>query len=211
MSANQHQTALERAILAPAGAKPTPLDALALARQRFLAGQRLEMGALAQELGISRATLYTWVGGKDRLLSEVLWSFASGALKQAIAQAHGTGADYILDVFQRFAQMNASFEPNLRFVEREPELALRLIASKHSPVQGRMINAARELLTEQVQAGALQPALDIDTLAYLIIRVAESFIYSNVITGSEPDVDKAVAIVRILLHAQPQTTNRPPT
>jgi AcrR family transcriptional regulator len=150
------------------------------------------MGALAEELGISRATLYTWVGSKDRLLGEVLWSFAANGLKQAIAQAEGTGADYILDVFERFDRMSVSFEPLLRFVEREPELALRLITSKHRPVQARMIAAARDLLTEQVQAGALELAFDVDTLAYLIIRVAESFTYSDVITGSEPDVDKAL-------------------
>jgi len=64
-----------------------------------------------------------------------------------------------------------------------------------------MIGAARELLEEQVSAGKLSPPLDIDTLAYLMIRVNESFIYSDVITGSEPDVDKAVEVVRLLLRA----------
>ena len=34
-----------------------------------------------------------------------------------------------------------------------------------------------------------------------MVRVAKSFIYSDVITGSEPDVDKAVEVVRVLLHA----------
>jgi hypothetical protein len=89
-------------------------------------------------------------------------------------------------------------------LEQDPELALRLLTSKHGPVQERMIAVARELLAEQVEAGALEPALDIDTLAYVIIRVAESFTYSDVITGSEPDVDKAVEVVRVLLRAQPQ-------
>src|SRR5215813_9232978 len=97
-----NQTALERAILEPAAAaRPTPLDALRLARRRWLAGERLDMGALAEELGISRATLYTWVGSKDRLLGEVLWSFAGNGLEQVIAQAEGTGADYVVGVFER--------------------------------------------------------------------------------------------------------------
>ena len=209
---NQNQSALERAILEPAAAaRPTPLDALRLARKRWLAGERLDMGALAEELGISRATLYTWVGSKERLLGEVLWSFAANGIEQAIAQAQGTGADYFVDLFARFSRMNATFEPLLRFVEREPELALRVIASKHGPVQGRMIAVTRDLLTEQVEAGALELAFDADTLAYLIIRVAESFIYSDVITGSEPDVDKAVEVVRVLLHAPPEAATRGPT
>jgi AcrR family transcriptional regulator len=204
MSVKSTTTPLERALdSSQAAPKSTPLDALRLARQRWLAGERLDMGALAQDLGISRATLYTWVGSKERLLGEVLWSFAEDGLAQATAAATGGGADYILDVFERFDRMNASFPPLHRFLEQEPELALRLLTSKHGPVQGRMIAVAKRMLEEQVQAGALVPALDVDTLAYLIIRVAESFIYSDVITGSEPDVDKAVEVVRVLLTAPP--------
>jgi AcrR family transcriptional regulator len=206
MSVKSTPTPLERALDSSQDApKSTPLDALRVARQRWLAGERLDMGALAQDLGISRATLYTWVGSKERLLGEVLWSFAEDGLAQATDAATGTGADYILDVFERFDRMNASFPPLLRFLEQEPELALRLLTSKHGPVQGRMIAVTKRMLEEQVQAGALSPALDVDTLAYLIIRVAESFIYSDVITGSEPDVEKAVEVVRILLAAPPAT------
>jgi AcrR family transcriptional regulator len=205
MSVKSTQTPLERALDSSQDApRATPLDALRQARQRWLAGERLDMGALAHDLGVSRATLYTWVGSKERLLGEVLWSFAEDGLAQATEAATGTGADYILDVFERFDRMNASFPPLHRFLEQEPELALRLLTSKHGPVQGRMIAVAKKLLEDQVEAGALTPALDVDTLAYLIIRVAESFIYSDVITGSEPDVEKAVEVVRILLTAPPQ-------
>jgi AcrR family transcriptional regulator len=210
MSVKSTQTPLERALDRSKDApRATPLDALRRARQRWLAGERLDMGALAQDLGVSRATLYTWVGSKERLLGEVLWSFAEDGLAQATEAATGTGADYILDVFERFDRMNASFPPLHRFLEQEPELALRLLTSKHGPVQGRMIAAAKQLLDEQVEAGALTPALDVDTLAYLIIRVAESFIYSDVITGSEPDVEKAVEVVRVLLTAPPQAPANP--
>jgi AcrR family transcriptional regulator len=192
-------TALERA--RDATPRPTPLDALDLARRRWLAGERLDMGALAKELGVSRATLYSWVGSRERLIGEVIWSFAEEGLRQATEAAGGEGAEYIVDVVERFATLNASFEPLRRFIEQDPELALRILTSKKGPVQERMIAAARELLAEQVEAGKLSLPLDIDTLAYLLIRVNESFIYSDVIAGSEPDVDKAVAAVRLLLRA----------
>ena len=196
-------TALERAGARNGAPRPTPRDALKLARRRWLAGDRLDMGALARDLGVSRATLYSWVGSKERLIGEVLWSFAEDGLRQARADARGAGADWIVDVMERFIRMNAAFEPLLRFVAQDPELALRVLTSKNSPVQGRMIASARELLEEQVNAGALHPALDIDTLAYTMIRVAESFLYSDVIAGSEPDVGKAVDVVRLMLHAPP--------
>jgi AcrR family transcriptional regulator len=192
-------TALERA--RQAEPRPTPLDALQLARRRWLAGERLDMGALARALGISRATLYSWVGSRERLIGEVIWSFAEEGLRQATEAARGEGADYVVEVVDRFARLNASFEPLRRFIEQDPELALRILTSKKGPVQERMIAAARSLLEEQVAAGKLTLPLDMDTLAYLMIRVNESFIYSDVITGSEPDVDKAVEVVRLLLRA----------
>jgi AcrR family transcriptional regulator len=198
-------TPLERALTGEdAAPRSSPLDALRVARARWLAGERIDMGSLAKELGISRATLYTWVGSKERLIGEVLWSFAEEGLEQARAAATGSGADYIAEVFERFERLNAGFKPLRRFVEQDPELALRLLTSKDGPVQERMIAVAHELLAEQVGAGALTPALDIDTLAYVMIRVAESFTYSDLITGSEPDVEKAVEVVRVLLNAPPQ-------
>jgi AcrR family transcriptional regulator len=196
-------TGLERAIATRGVLRPTPLDALRLARRRWFAGDRIDMGALARDLGISRATLYSWVGSREQLLGEVVWSFAREGVRQAREGAVGSGVDYIVDVVERFDRMNASFPPLRRFIEQDPELALRVLASKNGPVQGRMIATCRELLAEQVAAGAFTPALDLDSLAYLMIRIAESFLYSDVIAGSEPDVDKAVEAVRVLLHAPP--------
>src|SRR6266508_1429771 len=141
-------TRLERDLTAPP--RPTPLDALALARRTWLAGERLDMGGLARELGISRATLYSWVGSRERLLGEVIWSFAQEGLRQAREAAKGGGARYVLDVTQRFIHLNATFEPLRRFVAQDPQLALRVLASKDGPVQERMIAAARELVAEQV-------------------------------------------------------------
>jgi AcrR family transcriptional regulator len=204
MVVDNRPTRLEQALAADrASSRPTPLDALHLARRRWAAGERLDMGALSRELGISRATLYSWVGSKERLIGEVIWSFAEQGVRQAREAASGSGVDYIVDVVERFIRLNASFEPLRRLMEQDPELALRVLTSKHGPVQGRMIAVARDLLTEQVEAGALTPALDLDTLAYLMVRVAESFLYSDVIAGSEPDVDKAVEAERVLLHAPP--------
>ena len=192
-------TALERALQANGARRPTPVDALDAARRHWLAGERIDMGALARELGISRATLYTWVGSRERLIGEVLWSFAEAGLRQARESAKGEGADYVVDVFSRFIHANAAFEPLRRFIEQDAELALRILTSKNSPVQGRMVTATREILAEQMEAGALSPKLDVDTLSYTVIRVAESFLYSDVIAGSEPDVEAAVEVVRVLL------------
>jgi hypothetical protein len=59
-----------------------------------------------------------------------------------------------------------------------------------------------ELLEDQVRIGALETPVDLDDLAYVIIRIGESFLYSDLIIGSEPNVAKAGRIVRLLLGAQ---------
>src|SRR5919198_1081369 len=60
-------------------------DALRLARRKFLAAQRIDMTGLAAELGVNRVTLYRWVGSRDALMVEVLWSLAASTLARAAA------------------------------------------------------------------------------------------------------------------------------
>jgi AcrR family transcriptional regulator len=200
------ETSLERALAN--GDAPTPLDALRAARRRWVLNGRVDMGELAAELGISRATLYRWVGSRERLLGEVLWTFADAAFRDAIENASGSGPDYVADVIERYLRGAAGFEPVRRFIAQDAEYALRVLASKHSPLQQRSIAALSELLRREVAAGRLEPALEIDDLAYLVVRISESYLYSDVITGSEPDVDKAVVAIRALLNTPPVKPKR---
>ena len=88
-------TRLQRELAEGAGdRRPTPLDAFKLARRRFLAAERIDMSALADELQINRVTLYRWVGSRERLLVEVLWSLGHAALERdAWRRASGRRAD----------------------------------------------------------------------------------------------------------------------
>jgi AcrR family transcriptional regulator len=199
---------LERALAGGRAPAVTPLDALHAARETWLAGERVDMGELAARLGTSRATLYRWVGSKERLLGEVVWSAAQAAFDEARAAARGSGPAYIADAVGHYLRASAGWAPLRRFVEEDPEYALKVLASKHSPMQRRSIAATREVLDEQVAKGALKPPLDLDTLAYLIVRIGESFLYTDVITGGEPDVDKAAEAVEALLRAPPARRRR---
>jgi AcrR family transcriptional regulator len=198
------QTALERALAGEAEpARATPLDALRAARRMWLAEQRIDMGALATELGISRATLYNWVGDRERLTAEVVWSIAERTIEHGREQANGTGPEFISDVIAQYLEGLAHYEPTRRFIERDPEFALRVLTSSQTPFQGRLIGAVRGLIEEQVGGAGYEPPLDPETLASVLVRIGESFIFNDLITGSDPDLEKAVQASRVLLHAAP--------
>jgi AcrR family transcriptional regulator len=176
-----------------------PADAYKLARAKFMAGERLDMQALAAELGVNRATLYRWVGSKELLLGEVISALSLETLANARRDIKGKGPKYVAAVVQRVLEGIRTFEPMQKFLAGDAQYALRVLTSLESTVQRRSVEGIRDLLEEQVELGALDTPADLDDLAYVIIRIGESFLYSDVIIGSEPDVAKAGQMVRLLL------------
>jgi AcrR family transcriptional regulator len=197
-------TALERALTGTdSPARATPLDALRAARRIWLQQQRIDMGALAEELGVSRATLYNWVGDRERLTAEVMWSIAERTIDQGRRQATGSGPEYLSGVVAHYLTALAGFAPTRKFIERDPEFALRVLTGSRTPFQRRLIESNRELIEEQIAGAGYEPPLDPATLGYLLVRIGESFIFNSLITGEEPDLDKAIQASRVLLHAPP--------
>jgi hypothetical protein len=170
-------------------------DAVALARRRFLAGERVDMGSIAGELGVNRVTLYRWVGTKELLLGEVIGALATRTVAGARASTPGRGADHVAAVVGRSAEQIHAFEPIRAFLRRDGEYALRVLTSAHSTVQRQSIAAVRRLLADEVP----ETGQDLDDLAYVIIRIGESFLYADLIVGAEPHVDRVEGIVRRLL------------
>jgi hypothetical protein len=46
--------------------------------------------------------------------------------------------------------------------------------------------------------------MDLDALAYVIIRIGESFLYRDAITGDPVDVESAITAIRLLLTVEKQ-------
>ncbi|NMO22565.1 transcriptional regulator [Pyxidicoccus fallax] len=179
--------------------KATPLDAFQLARKKWLAGERIDIGALAKELGVGRATMFRWVGSRELLLGEIIWSIQKPFMEKARAEVKGKGAEYVAGVSERLMKAILSFAPLRRFIESDPEYALRILTSKSSTVQSRNVELMREVLQEQVAKGHLKPPLPVDTLAYVMVRLGEAFVYADVISGREPAIDEATAANLVLL------------
>ncbi|MFE3059785.1 QsdR family transcriptional regulator [Nocardia sp. NPDC059239] len=174
-------------------------QAVALARRKFLDGDRLDMQKLAAELGVDRSTLFRWVGNRDQLLATILWSLAEPTHRAAVAATTRTGVARIADVTRMFGQalINAPFFRT--FLRREPERALRLLTTKDSPVQHEIVNAIERMVQQELDRGHLIHPMSAHDLAYLIARIGESFIYADLITGDDPDAAKAAIAVAALL------------
>jgi AcrR family transcriptional regulator len=193
-------TLLERHLRGEASAPRTsPLDAFALARRKFLAGERIDMQQLAAELGLHRTTLYRWVGTRDRLLGEILWSVAEPTLREALAASRARGGERIAGAMERYMRAALAAPFMRRFLSEEPEIALRVLTTKDSLLQARSFAFVREILEEEVERGAVDPPLPPEDLAYLIVRICESFLFTDIITGEKPAPDKAAQAVRALL------------
>jgi AcrR family transcriptional regulator len=182
--------------------KPNALDAFRVARRWFMAGRRIEMQELAAELGVNRATLFRWVGGRDELLGEILWSLAEPALAAAVEASDGHGAPRITGAIGRFAAMVDQADFLREFLRREPERALRILTTRAGTVQARLVGAIDTLLNDEISQGNLRSPLPLRDLAYLIVRIVESFLYAEFITGEEPDIAMAELAVAALLGRQ---------
>jgi AcrR family transcriptional regulator len=203
-------TPLARLLDAPAPPpRVTPLAVFELARHKWLAGERLDIGRLAEELGVARATVFRWVGSRELLYGEVISSLFAAALDKARREARGTGAEHVADMTHRLLAFLLAAEPLRRFVEQDAEFALRVLTSRSSPVERRCAAAVRELLEEGIAAGTITPAMPVDALAYTIVRIAEAFLYRDVITGESPDIETATTAIRILVAATPESAGEP--
>jgi AcrR family transcriptional regulator len=194
--------ASEHEIIAAGTGPPAevPEDIFRAALRTFLDLRRVDMRALAGELGISRATLYRRVGGRDHLLGEVIWYLARRSLARAYeGTEHLKGGDRIVAVVERFMRDVHSQPALARLLEAEPEAALRILTSKHGPVQRGIIEVLENLMALEGSRGHLRLGIDTGTLAYAVVRIGESFLYADVIADNDPDVDQAVAVIGRLL------------
>lgn len=169
------------------------LRAFLLARKAFVAGDRVDMGDLAAALGVDRTSLFRWVGNRDALLSEVLWSLAVPTLTHADSLPAGRGADRVVALLTRFVDALISADYFRAFLRREPTRALRLLTTTDSQVQRRYVAVTEHLLREESDAGRLSLGLPAHDLAYLLVRISESFTYADLVTGEEPSAERAHA------------------
>jgi len=181
------------------GGHPDTVRAFVQARRTFLAGGRVDMNVLAASLGVDRTSLFRWLGNRDALLSEVLWSLAEPTLVRIDRAATTVGAARIASVLGDFVATLIEAPYFQGFLKREPARALRVLTTKDSQVQRRYICAVEAMLTSETDGGRMHFDLSVRDLAYLLVRISESFTYADLITGEKPSAERARAAFHYVL------------
>ena len=93
-------------------------DVLAAAMHRYLRGQRIDVQAIAAELGLARTTIYRWFGSREELIGEVVFRAAEPLIDAARAAARGEGGVALLDTFDRLNRSYADAPALRQLVEQ---------------------------------------------------------------------------------------------
>jgi AcrR family transcriptional regulator len=177
--------------------RPAAADALRLASRRFQAAERIDMSALAADVGVNRVTLYRWVGSREQLLVEIVWQLAERTLDRIAADLadEPRGAERAVATITRFLGAAIANPGMQRWLADEGEVAMRLLTRRDTGFQPRLIDRVHALLVaEEVSVEA-----DLREVAYVIVRVIESYTYLDLILGEPPEAGRAEPILRLLL------------
>ena len=166
---------------------------------RYLRGRRIDVQAIAAELGVGRATIYRWYGSREGLIAEVLNTASDPLLADARAGARGRGGRALLDTFDRFNRGLVDARALRQFVEQERDAALRIICSGAGKVQPYNVAKITKLIEAEVRAGTYEPPVDPSTLGYAIVRLAEAFLFNDAVAGMRGDVDRLREVEAALL------------
>jgi AcrR family transcriptional regulator len=178
-------------------------DVLQAALYRYLRGRRIDVQAIATELGLGRTTIYRWFGSREGLVGETVARAAEPLFDDARAQAQGRGGTALLDTFDRINRGLATAPALRSFLELERD-ALRILTSSGGVVHPHAVSKIQRFIEDEARAGSYHPPVDPATLAYAIVRLAEAFLFNDATAGVRGDVDRLREIEAALLGVPPR-------
>ncbi|SEL56377.1 hypothetical protein SAMN04515665_114132 [Blastococcus sp. DSM 46786] len=183
-----------------------PEEIVRHAARTLMSGRRLDTGTLAAELGISRATLFRRAGNRDAILGDAL-AFLGRRTLAAIQREHdarptGDGPATrlrSLAVSEDFRYALSTALPVRRLLDEEPATAIRVLTDPQGRVQPRVVEAYTELFQRDVDDHGLVPQIPVPLLALAVVRLGESFLYSDVLAARAPDLKAATTVLDALI------------
>jgi AcrR family transcriptional regulator len=173
--------------------------ALRLARKRFLACERVDVQAIARELGLARATMHRWFQTREMLLGEVLGALGEERLLALRSEVGGSGAPALLETLDRFNREVAATRGMRALFAQEQERALRILTSSAGLVEPRTVACIECLIDAEVQDNSFVSPMPPAVLAYALVRLGEAFLYNDAIAGIRGDTRRLRQIETALL------------
>jgi AcrR family transcriptional regulator len=183
-----------------AGQRPARI--VAAAARWIQDGRRLDMQGLAQELGVSRITLFRRVGSREALLGQALWLLTQRTLEEAAARWEAERPGGELHTPGTGRHLNALVSQSKcvrRLLDDEPALAMRVLTDPRGQVQAGTVAFVEELLRRDIAEFGLVTLIEPDELAYALVRLGQSFLFADVLAGRKPDVETANRLQRALV------------
>jgi AcrR family transcriptional regulator len=174
-------------------------DVLEAARRRYLACERVDVQAIAAELGLGRATIYRWFGSRDALIGHVLTTEMLEVLRIARERSDARGARGLLETLDRANRVLSASPPLRSFLEDGRDAALRTVTSSGGAVQPRTVAAVAALIEEEARAGHYEPPTDPETMAYAMVRIGEAFVYDDAVAGIRGETARLRTVLAALL------------
>jgi AcrR family transcriptional regulator len=148
---------------------------------------------------VGRATIYRWVGSRERLLGEVIATELEQLIARKRSGVRRRGGAGLLEVFDGINRALARSSALRRLFEQDPVNALRVVTSSAGVVQPRAVACISRLISDEISHGRYVAPTDPDTLAYAIVRLAEAFLYSDASAGLRADHARLRAVEAALL------------
>ena len=102
-------------------------QALRRAGATLLAGERLDMGVLADQVDVNRTTLYRWFGSRDQLVADALWDLADRTFTRQEAEHVDDGGPKTPRMVADYARIVIE-HPGIRaFLGRDSAYAFQLL------------------------------------------------------------------------------------
>jgi AcrR family transcriptional regulator len=179
-------------------AAATREELIAEATQRFLRGERIELQDIAQRLGLARMTVYRWFGSRDGLIGEVLAQLGEGLVQAATANTPEHGRRGLLELFGQVNRDVARSTALRSYLRREGLGALRVLTASNGVVHPRIVASIERAIRAELGEEAAD-GIDPGTMAFAIVRLAESFLYNDASSDIRGDVDRLREVQAALL------------
>ncbi|WP_297613741.1 QsdR family transcriptional regulator [Nocardia sp.] len=175
-------------------------DVLKAAITMFLAGKRIDVNAIAAQLGVGRASIYRWFGSRDGLLGAAIAGQLERMVGAADRRSRSSGGQRLNEVLDHTIHWLVEDDSLRTYFDNESTAALRLITRSDGVVHQAAV-AIVEQLIERAQEQGYLPPIERNTLAYALVRLWEAFLYNDAVAGFRGDVERLQQVQAALLRA----------